>query len=54
MNEIYENDGVKFIQTDRFEEIMGQTNANKDDVGPSPGKEGQDNLKAEKAEDNTD
>lgn len=34
VNEIYENDGVKFIQTDRFEEIMGQTSAgNKDDLG---------------------
>ena len=34
VNEIYENDGVKFIQTDRFEEIMGQTAAgNKDEVG---------------------
>lgn len=34
VNEIYENDGVKFIQTDRFEEIMGQTSAGgKDDVG---------------------
>ena len=32
VNEIYENDGVKFIQTDRFEEIMGQSNGNKDDA----------------------
>ena len=35
VNEIYENDGVKFIKTDRFQEIMGQnanTEENKDPI----------------------
>ena len=52
MNEIYENDGVKFIQTDRFEEIMGQTN-NKED-GAAAAKDDKDKNKISGAEDNTD
>lgn len=33
VNEIYEKDGVKFIKTDRFQEIMGQNNQEEGDGG---------------------
>lgn len=33
---------------------MGQTNANKEEAGQSPNKEGQDKMKGASGEDNTD
>lgn len=39
VNEIYEKDGVKFIKTDRFNEIMGPNQANGGEMGESGSEE---------------
>jgi hypothetical protein len=54
VNEIYENDGVKFIQTDRFEEIMGQTANGGKEGEAAGGKDGAMDKKQSSGDDQTD